>query len=199
MKRQTDARISNQSFLTGNNNLLESFKDCDIVVLQQKNAIKKVNCGIFLLNIIVTVVLLIVYGISACCMSEERFLQTRELMHWIHSIALILTVLNMKRAIKEAKIAFPKDNLVKIHAANFIVWCVLDTANAVFTILKDKEPNNTILVSYYTVSLVAYCFSIYMNIFLLCLTSKFASENKNAETRDPILGRNVPNIVFLQN
>ena len=132
-------------------------------------------------------------------MSEERFLQTRELMHWIHSIALILTVLNMKRAIKEAKIAFPKDKLVKIHAANFIVWCVLDTSNAVFTILKDKEPNNTILVSYLTVSLVAYCFSIYMNFFLLCLTSKFACENKNAETRDPILGRNVPNIVFLQN
>ena len=31
------------------------------------------------------------------------------------------------------------------------------------------------------------------------MISRFAVENKNAEVKDPILGKNVPNLVFLQN
>ena len=42
-------------------------------------------------------------------------------------------------------------------------------------------------------------FEIYMNLFLLYLVVSFAKENKTTETKDPILGRKVPNIVFLQN
>ena len=42
-------------------------------------------------------------------------------------------------------------------------------------------------------------FEIYMNLFLLYLVVSFAKENKTTETKDPILGRKVPSIVFLQN
>ena len=38
-----------------------------------------------------------------------------------------------------------------------------------------------------------------MNAFLVLLVVKFARQNKSSETKDPILGRKVPSIVFLRN
>ena len=40
---------------------------------------------------------------------------------------------------------------------------------------------------------------LYIDIFLLYLICRFAIDNKDAMTKDAILGRKVPSIVFLQN
>ena len=48
-------------------------------------------------------------------------------------------------------------------------------------------------------SIVDFFVYVYMNVFFLYLIAKFAKENKYAETFDPILNKQVPNIVFLQN
>ena len=42
-------------------------------------------------------------------------------------------------------------------------------------------------------------FEVYMDMFLLYLVVRFAKENKNAEVKDSILGRNVPCVVFIMN
>ena len=42
-------------------------------------------------------------------------------------------------------------------------------------------------------------FSYGGNTFLLYMTYRFAKSEKNAKTNDPILGKKVPTIVFLQN
>ena len=47
--------------------------------------------------------------------------------------------------------------------------------------------------------IVQHIFELYVNVFLLYLVVRFARENKNAETKDPILDRNVPSIVSLRN
>ena len=41
--------------------------------------------------------------------------------------------------------------------------------------------------------------NFYVSSFFLFLIVKFAKEEKNAEAEDPILGKSVPNVVFLQN
>ena len=46
---------------------------------------------------------------------------------------------------------------------------------------------------------VQYMYYTYVTCFLLWLTYRFARETKRAETSDPILGRRVSDIVFLQN
>ena len=47
------------------------------------------------------------------------------------------------------------------------------------------------------VFMIEVTFYTYMNIFLMYLILMFAKENKIAEVKDPVLGRSVPNIVFL--
>ena len=107
----------------------------------------------------------------------------------------------MRRAITSANISIPNDRLVIVHVTNFAVWCALGAFATVLYFLEGKldspTGNNRIEFSYNIFSTVTYLFEIYMNMFLLYLITRFASENKNAETRDPILGRKVPNIVFL--
>ena len=49
------------------------------------------------------------------------------------------------------------------------------------------------------ISTVEFYVLIYLNVFFLYLITKFAKESKYAETFDPILNKQVPNIVFLQN
>ena len=38
---------------------------------------------------------------------------------------------------------------------------------------------------------------LFIDVFLLYLIVRFSTENKNAMTRDDILGKDVPSIVFL--
>ena len=45
--------------------------------------------------------------------------------------------------------------------------------------------------------MIQYTFATYMDIFLLYLICRFAQENKSIESKDPILKKRVPNIVFL--
>ena len=53
--------------------------------------------------------------------------------------------------------------------------------------------------AYTLISTVGFYVFVYLNVFFLYLITKFAKESKYAETFDPILNKQVPNIVFLQN
>ena len=53
---------------------------------------------------------------------------------------------------------------------------------------------------FYTIFLtISALVEMFFNVFLLYMTIRFARVNKNAEQQDPILGRKVPSLVFLQN
>ena len=68
-----------------------------------------------------------------------------------------------------------------------------------FNSTQGENSSQSLLVAYGLVEQIVYVYELYINCFLVYLIRRFAVENKNAEVRDPILGKEVPNLVFLQN
>ena len=104
----------------------------------------------------------------------------------------------MRRAIANGGFAKTNDVLVMVHAVNFIVWCLLETTETIlFNTTQGENPHYSLKVAFGLVEQLIYVYETYINCFLVYLISRFAVENKNAEVRDPILGKKVPNLVFL--
>ena len=70
--------------------------------------------------------------------------------------------------------------------------------------LKDEKEHNKLMhikyrLAYSSFSITSHIFDMYVTIFMLWLITTFARESVNAETRDGILDKKVPNLVFIMN
>ena len=70
--------------------------------------------------------------------------------------------------------------------------------------MADSSDADSIDLKYYRTSItekilgiLQYTYCTYLDIFLLYLITRFAKDNNSAETKDPILKKRVPNVVFL--
>ena len=92
-----------------------------------------------------------------------------------------------------------------MHWIFFSVWALLFLIDEVIklriqAIVNDESKDLIRLKLGFTndlVYLAKYVCLISLNSFLLYLTIRFAKSNRRAEIKDPILGRKVPDIVFL--
>lgn len=70
--------------------------------------------------------------------------------------------------------------------------------------LTDEKEHNTLMKLKYHMAFSSFkitydLFNTYVTIFLLWLITKFARESVDAETKDGILDKKVPNLVFIMN
>ena len=124
----------------------------------------------------------------------------------------------MRSTIKKTDIAYPNEKFVCIHLINFTIWTVLFSAYEVMRIVTlkeeakldslppDSEEHNLQNLIYLKIKLTTaiihsldYTAFFYTNCFFLFMIGRLSRESRNSETFDPILGRKVPSIVFIQN
>ena len=111
------------------------------------------------------------------------------------ALSLLSAVIIMRRAIKKTNFAMPNETLVLCHVINFLVLTIATGSLAIMSVMKgDSQTIDKVRPAQYTIGTLT-------SIFLLYLTVKFMREvnNTTATIKDPILGKQVPNFVLMQN
>ena len=133
----------------------------------------------------------------------------------ISTFALLYSVMKLKNVIKKTTFGFPNTKLVMMHWICELTWSILFVANAIIIRFDNDEeaegvhphkddPSDNYEIKKLKITFAAHIIYICMetsffllNFFLMYLISKFIKGDKPIMTKDPILGRDVPNFVFL--
>ena len=109
----------------------------------------------------------------------------------------------MRRAVKKTKVAIPEDRIIIAHLVILVVYTILSLAwwEVKTQIDRSDGTKRDAKLDFYeslllTSSIISgeVCITV-----LLCMTVIFAKSDRNAKSKDVILDKQVPNIVYLMN
>ena len=160
----------------------------------------------------------VVFSAGRATVKEESIADYSELVAWVViAFSLIISVYLMNRTIKQTEFALPNQRLVIAHQLNFVIWLIVYSFRKVLFLRSDraylkylstpedeagynnvKEHSEICESEYYIGIVVETAFSNYLNIFFLYLIVRLL-RHKKTNSHDPILNREVPQIVVLQN
>ena len=186
---KTEEHLAHYRIENPSKSLLDTFKHCDNIIEQQRASVKRIRLGVRISDVVALTIISSATCLSALISDEfyAKFYIFYPLLQTLIEILLILSVISMYLAIKKIQVFCPNQKFIWIHLVNFSVRQIILWLN------HWTAPNFLIPLS------VANAQYASVVCFLLWLIFRFARVRKHAEGGDPILGRQVSDIVFLQN
>ena len=176
---------------------VQTFKNCEEYVARQRINVRRArHCVNFMRFVGVVIILAAIslyipdyYFIYKCAeCGVTAFI----------GLTLVFSAVQIKRSINDADLVNADGSIVIMHSINFGISSLIWSADAYLTYEKYWE--NSELKFYMTIvrTLLTVC-DTYMDIFVLILLDQFAKVSNSAEKEDAILGKKVPNLVYIAN
>ena len=113
-------------------------------------------------------------------------------------LTLVFSAVQIRKIIRDAKLVNADGKIVIIHSINFGLSSLLWAAEA-YVSYQNVENSIELEFILTIVRIALNLCDAYMDVFVLILLDQFAKVSNGAEKEDAILGKKVPNLVYIVN
>ena len=121
-------------------------------------------------------------------------------------IIFCIACLKIRHTIKSMSNPFPNECFIIVHLGNFIIYTILSVLSTTLVMFSNNAEGGSdpqlrdLRQMYWSVigSNLQYAFGVYLDCFVLYLILRFTNETAD-KTKDNVLGKEVPSVVFVQN
>ena len=107
----------------------------------------------------------------------------------LNTLILAWSVLKIRKTIQSIKNAFPNEKLIRIHVINCCLSQLTFFLLLLFFVWAEAGKNFMIYFFNVLVSIIAFAFQLYMDMFLLYVIQRFTRPEIRKSETDKVLGR----------
>ena len=172
--------------------ILDTLKYQESVIDDLNTSVKQISFNMTVIDIMVSIMLIILATFIAL-LDTKLFNVVQSSCAFTIVLCLLFAVISMRRAVLKSGIAKPNDFFIVFHLINFLIFLLISITYTAFVIFE--LPHSYIFIGECSL----FVSRVYMDCFLLCLIWKYLDEDNRILVTDPLLGKKVPNIVYLRN